>query len=364
MEESVAAKTTVEGLQAAAEAAQAYIATLEAQASEATVRVESLEALVASSETKIAELEAANNMEPSTESTETAYAVGTPEADAAESVHNLLANIEALTADELSTDLDLIINDEMSDAEKIAALKAYNEELKAYIDDIHSALEQVTANETELAQSVSSIEQMQAALVEAQKNVETLNADIAACNATIATLESKLAEQTTASAEMEALKNQLSDELTRKEELQAQLETAKTELETRIAQLEAENAKLQGRISELEAYQLSRTLGNGEAYVASTLADMITVAADGVTASWTFSNDTISGNAIELVILMGEEELYRSEMLQPGESISEFVLVRALEAGEYEAIAKTSVYDENGEFVSATRVPVGIKVGE
>ena len=85
--------------------------------------------------------------------------------------------------------------------------------------------------------------------------------------------------------------------------------------------MEIANAELAARIAELEAYKLNRELVEGDAYTASTLGDVLAVAADGVTVEWTYTNDTISGNAVVLSIELDGEELYRSELLNPGESL-------------------------------------------
>ena len=129
------------------------------------------------------------------------------------------------------------------------------------------------------------------------------------------------------------------------------------------AQLEAANAELAARIAELEAYRLNRELTEGEAYTASTLSDVLKVADDGGTVEWSYPNDSISGNAVVLSILLDGEELYRSAQIQPGESVEGIALNRALSTGSYPAMAVMSVYDAEGAVVSATRVPVTIQVG-
>ena len=101
----------------------------------------------------------------------------------------------------------------------------------------------------------------------------------------------------------------------------------------------------------------------GDAYTASTLGDVLKVAADGVSVEWSYTNDSISGNAVVLTILLDDVEFYRSGLIKPGESLEGFALSRALANGSYEAVAVMSVCDAEGAVVSSTRVPVTIQVG-
>ena len=58
------------------------------------------------------------------------------------------------------------------------------------------------------------------------------------------------------------------------------------------------------------------------------------------------------------------ENIYTSQLLQPGESLEGIVLDAPLAAGSYEAVSITSIYDENGECLFTNRIPIAINVAE
>ena len=118
------------------------------------------------------------------------------------------------------------------------------------------------------------------------------------------------------------------------------------------------------RLEELEAYRLYRDLAAGEAHSATTAASVIEIAADGVTGTWNYENRDLSGNAVVLSILMGLTELYRSESIAPGERIEEIRLSQPLSAGAYEAVAVTAIYDADGNYLFANRIPVTLDVAK
>ena len=125
------------------------------------------------------------------------------------------------------------------------------------------------------------------------------------------------------------------------------------------AQLVEAQALLEKYEAQLRVYMLARDLSEGEAYTAATLSDCIIVEAGSAHASWGYANNALSGNDVVITLEMDGEELFRSAALKPGETLDTFELNRALEVGEYEAVAIASVY-RDGESVSATRVPVKI----
>ena len=61
---------------------------------------------------------------------------------------------------------------------------------------------------------------------------------------------------------------------------------------------------------------------------------------------------------------LGEEEIYRSENIAPGESVEEIVLSAPLAAGSYDAVAVTTVCDAEGNVQFTSRVPVVLEVAE
>ena len=112
----------------------------------------------------------------------------------------------------------------------------------------------------------------------------------------------------------------------------------------------------------MQAYKLQRELADGEAYVAASQQNVITVAADGVSASWNYSNDVTSGNNVVISITIDGAEIFFSEILQPGDVLESFTLPAALEAGSYNAIVASTVYVD-GVVARTTRVPATIQVG-
>ena len=244
----------------------------------------------------------------------------------------------------------------MSDEEKIAALTALDVEMAGYVRQLNDALALVAVEDVEKDASADSIAALEAELAQTQARVDELTESIAASERTIQELETQLAELTAQSESDNALA------ASQIEALNARIAEEEQNVAELSSQLEAANAELKACIAELEAYRLDRELVEGDAYTASTLGDVLKVA-DGVRVEWSYTNDSISGNAVVLSILLDGEELYRSGRIQPGESLEGITLNRALESGSYEAVAVMSVYDAEGTVVSATRVPVTIQVG-
>ena len=272
----------------------------------------------------------------------------------------ILESATKVDVEEIYASIDAIINDTegaMSDEEKVAALDALKEQLGMYVEELNVALDEINAQEAALAESVDSIELLEAELVSAQENVSTLNAAIIDGQNTIAQLQAQVdalsAENESNSAESQAQIDALNAQITAEQE----------KIDALSDELAAANAQLEKLLAELEVYRLERELTDGEAHTAATLEEVLTVAADGKSVAWAYTNNTISGNAVVLSIQLDGEELYASAPLQPGESLPAFELSRALDAGEYEAVAVASVYDADGSFVSSTRVPVKIQVG-
>lgn len=257
---------------------------------------------------------------------------------------------DKVNMDEIYASIEEIINADssMSDEEKAAALDELKTQLSAYVQDLSLALEEISAQEAALTATVDSLSGMEAQLSEAQANVDTLTAAVEESNAAVAALETELAGLT---AQSEADSAQIAA-------LEAQIAEAKAEAAALTEQLAAANA----RMAELQAYMLNRELTDGQAHVASTQGNVITVAADGVSATWNYSNDITSGNNVVISITIDEVEIYRSASLQPGEALEAFQLASALEAGSHNAVVATTVWTD-GVATSTTRVPVTVQVG-
>ena len=275
-------------------------------------------------------------------------------------VPDILSDATLERIGEIRDEMDAIINAEdgsMTDEEKIEALTALDLEMRGYVRELDSALVLIVGKEAEMAATDDGIAKLEKELAQSQARVDELTASIEASQSTIQELEAQVAELT---AQSETDNAQSAAQI---EELNARIAAEEEKVDELTRQLAIANAELEACNAELAAYCLDRELVEGEAYTASTMGDVIRVAADGVHVEWSYTNDSISGNAVVLSILLDGEELYHSAQIQPGESVEGIALNRSLSAGSYEAVAVMSVYDAEGAVVSATRVPVTIQVG-
>ena len=275
-------------------------------------------------------------------------------------VPDILSDATLKRIGEIRDEMDAIINAEdgsMTDEEKIEALTALDLEMRGYVRELDCALVLIVGKEAEMAATDDGIANLEKELAQSQARVDELTASIEASQSTIQELEAQVAELT---AQSETDNAQSAAQI---EELNARIAAEEAKVDELTRQLAIANAELEACNAELAAYRLDRELVEGEAYTASTMGDVIRVAADGVHVEWSYTNDSISGNAVVLSILLDGEELYRSAQIQPGESVEGIALNRALSAGSYPAVAVMSVYDAEDAVVSATRVPVTIQVG-
>ena len=278
----------------------------------------------------------------------------------ASGVQDILSDATLERIGEIRDEIDAIVEAEdgsMTDEEKIEALTALDLEMRGYVRELDSALVLIVGKEAEMAATDDGIAKLEKELAQSQARVDELTASIEASQSTIQELEAQVAELT---AQSETDNAQSAAQI---EELNARIAAEEAKVDELTRQLAIANAELEACNAELAAYRLDRELVEGEAYTASTMGDVIRVAADGVHVEWSYTNDSISGNAVVLSILLDGEEFYRSAQIQPGESVEGIALNRALSAGSYPAVAVMSVYDAEGAVVSATRVPVTIQVG-
>lgn len=368
---------------AARQTAEDEAAALKVAAEGYETRIAELEGAISAAQARIDELSLPDEVEPQTDDVTTGEAVPPAPVDADVSAvkvseteiptvkvpevevpevetPEILENAAQVNVDDIYADIDSIVagaDGNMTDAEKIEALDALKQELGVYVEELNAALTEISDQENALLASADSIAALETELVAAQENVDALNEAIAASQSTIAELEGQVE---TLNAQNE---NNSAEAQAQIDALNAAIEEEKARAEALTAELAAANARLENLLAELEVYKLARELGAGEAYTASTLEGTLLVDADGKTVRWTYTNDTISGNTVVLTILVDDEEMYRSEALEPGASISGFELVHALEAGEHAAVAVTGVYDAEGNLLHSTRVPLEIKVG-
>lgn len=262
--------------------------------------------------------------------------VSVAETDPAAAAENTLtADVDAL-----NQQLSAIMNSDCSDEEKLAEIAALEEQLNQTISD----LTQVSAD----------LEAQSAALAEAESALNAKAAELEAANAAIGDLEAQISE----------IGAQTETESAARAELEAQLAAAQEASAAIESELAAARAEYEKRMAELEAYLLSRELIDGEAHVATSAASEIHVESDGVTAAFHYTNNSVSGNTVVLTIVKDDVEIYRSEPIAPGESVTEITLAEALPAGAHEAAAVTTVYNDDGSAQLTSRVPVALNVAE
>ena len=332
---------------------------LQGYAVEAESRIDALNAAIELAETSIVELGGEIKIDEA-DATATASDASFVITASGVQVPDVLNDATLARIGEICDEIDAIVNAEdgsMTAEEKIEALTALDLEMRGYVRELDSALVLIVGKEAEMAATDDGIANLESELAQSQARVDELTASIEASQSTIQELEAQVAELT---AQSETDNAQAAAQI---EELNARIAAEEAKVDELTRQLAIANAELEARNAELAAYRLDRELVEGEAYTASTMGDVIRVAADGVHVEWSYTNDSISGNAVVLSILLDGEELYRSAQIQPGESVEGIALNRALSTGSYPAMAVMSVYDAEGAVVSATRVPVTIQVG-
>ena len=245
----------------------------------------------------------------------------------------------------LDSEIDTILHGELSDEEKLAAIEDLESRLSAALAELNAASEQV-------AQQSDAMTQMEAQLTAASDSVSELERQLESGTAQIAQLEEQIAE----------LNAQSETDSAALAALEAQLAEAQSAVEALTGELDAARAEYARRVAELEAYLLSRDLGDGEAHTSTATGSTIAIAADGVTGTWSYTNQVISGNSVVLSIVLEDVEIYCSEPIAPGETLSEITLTTALAAGEYQATAVTAIHDADGAYLFANRIPVTLSV--
>ena len=261
-----------------------------------------------------------------------------------------VAELESLldgNADSAVQALQAILDSDKTDAEKLEAIAA----LEAHLTE---ALAGADRQQTEPTETSDALAELEGELTQAQQTVADLEQQLADGQTQIGELENQIA----------ALNAQSESDSAAMDELNQKLADAQAAAAAVQAELDAARAEYERRLEELQAYRLSRDLTAGEAHSATAVANTIQIAADGVTGAWDYENRDLSGNAVVLSILMGDTELYRSESIAPGERIEEIRLSQPLSAGTYEAVAVTAIYDADGNYLFANRIPVTLDVAK
>ena len=173
--------------------------------------------------------------------------------------------------------------------------------------------------------------------------------------------------------ELETLRQEnqrLQAELDGKADVETRLANAQTELADTKAELDAVRAELtqtQTKLADtqkaLEAYRLAFAgEEEGSRHSATALDQTVQVASDGVTATYLLENTAASGNSLSFRLEVAGEEVFASEKLAPGQSITTFQLENPLTAGEYEGALTVITYGKDGVASSKMTTPVTVIV--
>lgn len=246
----------------------------------------------------------------------------------------LKACVAALTADQETAPApdDAALEAQLSAANDVIA--NLQQQIQAGDATIRSLEEQIAQNAQEqetLKQEIALAQQEQAKTAEQEAAIADMNKELSALNDTVSLLQNSL------DAEKDTV---------------AQLQT----------QLEAALAQYERVLAELRAYRISRELAAGEAYTSTETVNAITIAKDGVTGIWKFTNMAISGHDVVLEIILDDQVLYTSQPIAPGESIDTIVLNAPLATGTYDAMVFTKTYAADGSYQSGTRTPITLIV--
>ena len=220
-------------------------------------------------------------------------------------------------------------------------MEALEANLAATTESLNAASEELDAQRAALEEAQTVLESKEQALADANAEIDTLNSQIGALNS----------QSEEDQAQLEILNAQLSEAQDNADAIAQELEEARDAYEKQVA--------------ELSAYMLTRDLSDGDATAASTAANTIQVASDGVTGACQIVNDALSGNGVVITVQdLNGDELYRSETLAPGETLSELTLNAPQSAGEHDVMIVTTIYDDHGNIQQRTRVPAVLNVAD
>ena len=339
---------------------------LEGTVSKRDETIKTLKSAASESEAKIAELEGAVTERDELISGLNSGAAGAKYntanlATAIASVEGSIVKVAGLQAEageaaEAVADIDLdavrqeiadIVDDtaeDMTDEARVEALAEIQQKLDAALPESDAAAE---AGED----ADAALEAMQAQLDAAEEEVEQLSTELA----------EKLGDIDALNASIDALDAQAETDAAKLEELQTQLAEAQDDAQAQREALDEAGVAYAKSLAEMQAYKLDHAPEAGEAHLATEVNNAIQVAADGVTADWQYANSDLSGNTAAVALTVDGEAIWSGE-LTPGETLDGITLDKALEAGEYQAMVVTTVYDDAGEHQLTSRVPVTLNV--
>ena len=216
--------------------------------------------------------------------------------------------------------------------EEMETLRQENQRLQAELDGKADVETRLANAQTELADTKAELAQVQA------------------------DLESARTGHTDTAADLEAEKSA-------RAQAESDLEQARTELADTKAELTQTQTKLADTQKALEAYRLAFAgEEEGSRHSATALDQTVQVASDGVTATYLLENTAASGNSLSFRLEVAGEEVFASEKLAPGQSITTFQLENPLTAGEYEGALTVITYGKDGVASSKMTTPVTVIV--
>ena len=200
--------------------------------------------------------------------------------------------------------------------------------------------------ETRLANAQTELADTKAELAQAQADLERARSGH---TDTAADLETEKSARAQAESDLEQARTELAD--------------TKAELDAVRAELTQTQTKLADTQKALEAYRLAFAgEEEGSRHSATALDQTVQVASDGVTATYLLENTAASGNSLSFRLEVAGEEVFASEKLAPGQSITTFQLENPLTAGEYEGALTVITYGKDGVASSKMTTPVTVIV--
>ena len=251
------------------------------------------------------------------------------------------------------------VETQLADAQKELA------DTKAELAQAQADLESARTGHTDTA---ADLETEKSARAQAESDLEQARTELADTKAELAQvqadLESARTGHTDTAADLEAEKSARTQAESDLEQARTELADTKAELDAVRAELTQTQTKLADTQKALEAYRLAFA-GEEEAgsrHSATALDETVQVASDGVTATYLLENTAASGNSLSFRLEVAGEEVFASEKLAPGQSVTTFQLEKPLTAGEYEGALTVITYGKDGVASSKMTTPVTVIV--
>ena len=250
------------------------------------------------------------------------------------------------------------VETQLADAQKELA------DTKAELAQAQADLESARTGHTDTA---ADLETEKSARAQAESDLEQARTELADTKAELAQvqadLESARTGHTDTAADLEAEKSARAQAESDLEQARTELADTKAELDAVRAELTQTQTKLADTQKALEAYRLAFAgEEEGSRHSATALDETVQVASDGVTATYLLENTAASGNSLSFRLEVAGEEVFASEKLAPGQSVTTFQLEKPLTAGEYEGALTVITYGKDGVASSKMTTPVTVIV--